>query len=67
LAIRQSIEAEIRRERERANNQNLAMDVSFKFASPYAIIIQVLVYINSEVKPFILDKQLKLLGVLTAT
>jgi len=29
LAIRQSIEAEIRRERERANNQNLAMDVSF--------------------------------------
>nr|CAD7262800.1 unnamed protein product [Timema shepardi] len=26
LAIRQSIEAEIRRERERANNQNLAMD-----------------------------------------
>ena len=28
LAIRQSIEAEIRRERERANNQNLAMDVS---------------------------------------
>jgi SpoVK/Ycf46/Vps4 family AAA+-type ATPase len=31
LAIRQNIEAEIRRERERANNQNLAMDVSFKF------------------------------------
>jgi SpoVK/Ycf46/Vps4 family AAA+-type ATPase len=29
LAIRQSIEAEIRRERERANNQNLDMDVSF--------------------------------------
>ncbi|CAG2058898.1 unnamed protein product, partial [Timema podura] len=27
LAIRQSIEAEIRRERERANNQNLAMDM----------------------------------------
>lgn len=43
LAIRQSIEAEIRRERERANNQNLAMDVSFRFASPYAIIIQLLV------------------------
>jgi transitional endoplasmic reticulum ATPase len=34
LAIRQSIEAEIRRERERANNQNLAMDVSFKYAAP---------------------------------
>lgn len=31
LAIRQSIEAEIRRERERANNQTLAMDVSFRF------------------------------------
>jgi len=30
LAIRQSIEAEIRRERERANNQTLAMDVSFR-------------------------------------
>lgn len=29
LAIRQSIEAELRRERERANNQNLDMDVSF--------------------------------------
>jgi hypothetical protein len=29
LAIRQNIEAEIRRERERANNQNLDMDVSF--------------------------------------
>lgn len=28
LAIRQSIEAEIRRERERATNPNLAMDVS---------------------------------------
>lgn len=28
LAIRQSIESEIRRERERANTQNLAMDVS---------------------------------------
>ncbi|KAJ9590262.1 hypothetical protein L9F63_016612 [Diploptera punctata] len=27
LAIRQSIEAEIRRERERANNQNLSMDM----------------------------------------
>jgi transitional endoplasmic reticulum ATPase len=38
LAIRQSIEAEIRRERERANNQNLAMDVSYKFASLYTII-----------------------------
>jgi transitional endoplasmic reticulum ATPase len=33
LAIRQSIEAEIRRERERANNQNLAMDVRFRFVS----------------------------------
>jgi len=31
LAIRQSIEAEIRRERERANNQTLAMDVSCRF------------------------------------
>jgi SpoVK/Ycf46/Vps4 family AAA+-type ATPase len=31
LAIRQSIEAEIRRERERASNQNLAMDVRFRF------------------------------------
>jgi len=31
LAIRQSIEAEIRRERERANNQTLAMDVSSRF------------------------------------
>jgi len=31
LAIRQSIEAEIRRERERASNQTLAMDVSFRF------------------------------------
>lgn len=30
LAIRQSIEAEIRRERERATNPNLAMDVSCK-------------------------------------
>jgi SpoVK/Ycf46/Vps4 family AAA+-type ATPase len=40
LAIRQSIEAEIRRERERANNQNLAMDVSFKFSSPCVIITQ---------------------------
>jgi transitional endoplasmic reticulum ATPase len=33
LAIRQSIEAEIRRERERVNNQNLAMDVRFRFVS----------------------------------
>jgi transitional endoplasmic reticulum ATPase len=32
LAIRQSIEAEIRRERERVNNQTLAMDVSFRYA-----------------------------------
>lgn len=29
LAIRQAIESEIRREKERANNTNLAMDVSF--------------------------------------
>jgi transitional endoplasmic reticulum ATPase len=33
LAIRQSIEAEIRRERERASNQTLAMDVRFRFVS----------------------------------
>lgn len=31
LAIRQSIEAEIRRERERVNNQTLAMDVSSRY------------------------------------
>jgi transitional endoplasmic reticulum ATPase len=43
LAIRQSIEAEIRRERERANNQNLAMDVSLRFASRCATVIQLLV------------------------
>lgn len=40
LAIRQCIESEIRRERERATNQNLAMDVSIKFYFPNTIIMQ---------------------------
>lgn len=43
LAIRQSIESEIRRERERAANPNIAMDVS-QVLIPFCFIIYVIFF-----------------------